>query len=440
MKNLTIGIDGYNLAMPKGTGVATYGFALTETVRSLGHDTVGVFGLDVGKREQTRELMFFDAFGRPAQPETRKERRRRIASERWRSLFSARATDVPITDAVDKNVYVDKLPSFDRLTSSPRLFEIAHRHLNLFGRFLPLKMQNPPDIMHWTYPVPVYLVGSRNVYTLHDLVPLRLPYSTMDHKHLYYDLVEQCARRSAGICTVSEASRNDILSRFPIAPEKVFNTYQTAPVPAGSISRNSAEDANMIEGMFGLKRRGYFLFFGALDPKKNIGRIIEAYLTTRSATPLVIVGARDWGAEHESRMLGGGAVSVYGHTVSSNRIIQLDYLPRNLLFRLIRGAKAVLFPSLFEGFGLPALEAVQLGTAVITSTTSSLPEVVGEAGLLVDPYDVQAIANAMIAIDTNPGLIEKLSRAGVAQAEKFSVAAYQGRLCDMYSRVMGKRE
>jgi glycosyltransferase involved in cell wall biosynthesis len=437
MTRLTIGIDGYNLAMPRGTGVATYGFALTQAIAAMSHRTNAIFGLDVGSRPETRELLFFDKFGRTPQKETRKQKQRRIAREIWQSFFTARADDVPMTAAVEKQGYAYSLPIFDRVVSSPRLFEVAHWHLQFFNRFLTLRMDNPPDIMHWTYPVPVRLAGAKNIYTLHDLVPLRLPYATLDYKHLYYRLIERCVLDADHICTVSESSRNDILSRFPIAPGKVSNTYQTAPMPTDMLTRDPAEDAGMIEGMFGLPERGYFLFFGALDPKKNIGRIIEAYLATRTQTPLVIVGARNWGTEQESRMLGGGNVSVYGHNVS-NRIVQLDYLPRDLLFRLIRGAKAVLFPSLFEGFGLPALEAIQLGTPVISSNISSLPEVVGEAGLLVDPYDVQAIANAMAALDSDAELSERLRDAGQRQSAKFTTEAYRARLAIMYDTVMGR--
>jgi glycosyltransferase involved in cell wall biosynthesis len=119
---------------------------------------------------------------------------------------------------------------------------------------------------------------------------------------------------------------------------------------------------------------------------------------------------------------------------SNNRIIQLDYLPRPLLFRLIRGARAVLFPSLYEGFGLPALEAIQLGTPVIGSTASSLPEVIGEAGLLVDPYDIGAIAGAIRALDSDNDLCDRLGRAGIEQARRFDEERYSSRLAALYAQ------
>lgn len=436
MTRLTIGIDGFNLALPHGTGVATYGFGLTETVRSLGHSTLGVFGIDVGRAAETREMFFFDRIGKGRPGESRKQQKSRLRREWIQMYLAAQAMDVPMTSAVEKRAFAEKLPRFDRIVSSAYLFELADKRLRRTGDFLTLKVPNPPDIMHWTYPVPVRMAGTRNVYTLHDLVPLKLPYTTLDHKQVYRQLIERCIRGSHHICTVSESSRNDILSLFPyISPEKVSNSYQTAPIPPELLARDPAEDARVIEGLFGLKTGGYFLFFGALDPKKNLARIIEAYLRSDTKTPLVIVGARHWGTEQESRIFSDTGISLYGEA-AANGLIQFDYLPREMLLRLTRGAKAVLFPSLYEGFGLPALEAIRLGTPVISSNTSSLPEVVGEAGLLVDPYSVEAIAHAIHAIDNDAGLVARIRGAAPAQAAKFSDEAYQARLADMYARIM----
>ena len=211
--------------------------------------------------------------------------------------------------------------------------------------------------------------------------------------------------------------------------------YLDKPIPEEVLKSDPDQDALMIGRLFGLKRNGYFLFFGALDPKKNINRIIEAYLASGSETPLVLVGARDWGMAEEKKSLADG-VSIQGHSISDDRIMKLDYMPRALLFRLIRTAKAVLFPSLYEGFGLPALEAIQLGTPVISSTTSSLPEVVGAAGLLVDPYSVPAIAQAIGKLDSDEALRRQLIAATPAQAGKFSDAHYRARLTQLYETTL----
>jgi hypothetical protein len=215
MTKLTIGIDGFNLAMPRGTGVATYGFGLAATVRDLGHSTLGVFGIDVGRKVETRELFFFDRLGKPHPPETRGQQQRRLRREWIDMLLSAKGLEVPITHAVEKQVFADRLPVFDRVVSTARLFELADKRLRRTRSFLTLRVPNPPDIMHWTYPIPVRMEGTHNVYTLHDLVPLKLPYTTLDHKHVYHRLIELCIANGDHICTVSESSRQDILSLFP---------------------------------------------------------------------------------------------------------------------------------------------------------------------------------------------------------------------------------
>ncbi len=149
-------------------------------------------------------------------------------------------------------------------------------------------------------------------------------------------------------------------------------------------------------------------------------------------TPLVIVGGRAWLDEGETALLNqvmrdGGP--------SAQRIRRYEYMPFSLLISLIRGAKATLFPSLYEGFGLPVLESMALSTAVLTSTGGSLPEVAGDAAISVDPYDVQAMTRGLRALDADDALRDDLVRRGLTQAAKFSVEAYQGRLSDMYGRL-----
>ena len=119
-----------------------------------------------------------------------------------------------------------------------------------------------------------------------------------------------------------------------------------------------------------------------------------------------------------------------------NRVIQLSYAPFSLLVSLIRGARAALFPSLYEGFGLPALEAMDLGTPVICSNTSSLPEVAGDAALMLDPYDTVALANAIRTMDADEDLREEYSRRGREQAARYSPENYRARLAEVYDSIL----
>jgi len=428
-----IGIDGYNLAMPAGTGVATYGAALARTIMTGAHKAVGVFGLAIDDESAMREVNFFDLLGRVEDQRKTQRQHRRERRGRLRRALGPRprlhAVDIPLTERVDKGSFAELFPRFDRLTNCSDLFGIAHRHFEIYGRFATLRMPDPPDVMHWTYPLPVTLAGARNIYTLHDLVPLRLPHTTLDVKKTYAAIVATCVRDAAHLCTVSEASRRDILERFPTDPARITNCYQASPMPPGALTEPAEADARVIDGVFGLPARGYFLFFGAIEPKKNVGRLLEAYLALQTPTPLVIIGARAWQSENELRLLAqaGGRVG---------RVVQLDYLPRALLLKMIRSARAVVFPSLYEGFGLPVLEAMQLGTPVLTSCLGSLPEVAGDAALLVDPYDAGSIAKALARLDGDDDLRERLGAAGLAQAALFSQERYLSRLDAMYARTM----
>ena len=121
---------------------------------------------------------------------------------------------------------------------------------------------------------------------------------------------------------------------------------------------------------------------------------------------------------------------------AKKRIIQLQYAPFSLLVSLIRGAKAAVFPSLYEGFGLPALEAMFLGTPVICANTASLPEVVGEAAITVDPYDTVALSFALRALDQDADLRAELAGRGVRQAARFSPNNYRQKLGEVYERFL----
>jgi glycosyltransferase involved in cell wall biosynthesis len=182
------------------------------------------------------------------------------------------------------------------------------------------------------------------------------------------------------------------------------------------------------------------LFFGAIEPKKNVGRLIEAYLASKIETPLLIVGKLAWKSEQEMRLMHDDATSyleqIGSLTYRRRRIFHIDHVPFPLLVSLIRGAKSVLFPSLYEGFGLPILEAMKLGTPVLSSEEGPIPEVAGDGAMLIDPYDTRAIAEGIRELDTNAELRASLGARGRRRANLFSPQAYQRRLRALYDRVL----
>ena len=428
-------IDGFNLALPRGTGVATYGYNLAQAIQGLGMSVDGLYGLKAPFNRKLREVGFYESLGEGHQ--TRPPNKLSLRGIRELSLLvrpkAARQIPLGEDSRVEARQFAHRMPQFDRLFTSPDLFDQAVRHFRRFGLFLPVRVPNPPEIMHWTYPVPVRLIGAQNIYTLHDLVPLRLPFTTLDNKRHYHRLIRACIRNGDHICTVSDASQRDIEMLFPEAEGLVSNTYQAVRLPASISDISDADVATSVRTIFNLPYKGYFMFFGAIEPKKNVGRLIEAYLALGTKTPLVIVGTRAWGSEIELRLLQKDEIQPLKATFRNIR--RIDYLPRQLLMRLVRGAKAVTFPSLYEGFGLPALEAMMLGTPVLTSNSSSLPEVVGDAALQVDPYITGEIGSALRQLDDDEALRDLLSEQGRARAESYDMSAYQQRLSEMYAKV-----
>jgi glycosyltransferase involved in cell wall biosynthesis len=431
-------LDGYNLDLEQGTGVATYARTLSFRLGALGAEVGVLYGgrNPTPKDPLLREVRFFDA---------RAEERRKIADfvKDLRRLlgvpFGVTAREVPVTGRVITRSFEARLPHFDRLYNYERLYGLALAGFKLWNLRMTVRLPQTPDIMHWTYPLPLKVPGAKNIYTLHDLVPLRLPHTTLDVKCRYLRLCRMLVREADHIVTVSESSRNDIVSLLGADPEKVTVTWQAADIPAKFAKKPEALARAEVEGSTGLSWGGYFLFFGAIEPKKNVGRLIEAYLAAESPHPLVLVGKQAWKSEEELRLLFEDNIrwisTENGRLVTRRKIVLLDYAPFRLLVSLIRGARAVLFPSLYEGFGLPALEAMSLGTPVLTSNTASLPEVVGDAAIMVDPYDVQAMAEGIRALDADAELRARLSLAGPKRAEEFSLERYDRRLAALYARL-----
>lgn len=435
----TVMIDGYNLALEAGTGVATYARNLSFACGDLGYRTEILYGTRASPSADPllREISFFDP--NAGSPSLMLEVARRL-KQLCTSPLGVRAKEVPLTGRVITRSFQSRLPHYDRIWNAPELFSRSYWHFHAYRHFMSVGGVAKPDLMHWTYPLPIRLPGVPNIYTLHDLVPLRLPFTTLDNKKFYKRMIQGVLSRADHIVTVSEASKRDIVELFDYPEEKVTNTYQAVSIPAKYADKPDDLVREEVEGAFGLTYKGYFLFFGAVEPKKNIARLIEAYLASQVDEPLVLLGKTAWKAGEELRFLNEGSnrylEQLDNLTFVRDRVRRFDYAPFPLLVSLIRGAKALVFPSLYEGFGLPVLEAMSLGTPVISANTASIPEVAGDAALLVDPYDPRAIADAIKTLSTDAELRATLAGRGRAQAALFSEARYRDRLAALYDRLL----
>ncbi|OGH05973.1 MAG: hypothetical protein A2W22_03535 [Candidatus Levybacteria bacterium RBG_16_35_11] len=253
-------------------------------------------------------------------------------------------------------------------------------------------------------------------------LPLRVPMpcviSILDVSYLYFpelfkkkDLYKlklwgrYSIKRADKVLTISKSSKNDIINEYKLKPEKVAVTY---PGIREILKTSMKED--LVE-KFGIKG-DYILFVGTLQPRKNIKRLIEAFSRLKTDLELVIVGKKGWMYEEILN-----APKEYG---ISDKVRFLDSVTNEDLPSLYKNALCFILPSLYEGFGLPILEAMQYGCPVITSSISSLPEAAGEAALYVNPEDVDDIAQKLEKMINDSNLREDLIKKGYEQVKKFS--------------------
>jgi glycosyltransferase involved in cell wall biosynthesis len=304
----------------------------------------------------------------------------------------------------------------------------------VFGKLLRLRGA-APDLMHWTYPLPVRFDGAVNLYTVHDLIPLRHPAFTSMDVARFRRLVTAVAAQADHIVTVSESARRDIIELLGCPSDKVTNTYQALSLPA---ARDSSQRNADIAAALGLAPREYLLYAGSIEPRKNVRGLIEAYAASGTRLPLVLAGPDGWRTDAQLR---GHAVRVVDAPwlEPGPAVVRLRYLPYEMLLSVMWGARALVFPSFAEGFGLPILEAMMLGTPVVTSNLGAMAEVAGDAALLVDPHDPRDIARAIQAIDQDAARCADLAARGLARAAEFSLARHAERLGTVYSGLTSRR-
>jgi glycosyltransferase involved in cell wall biosynthesis len=440
-KKAKILVEAHHLTSPVGTGLATYARNLARGAAEAGHDTASLFSIASPLPKGPallQDIHLFDARrANPLAPSA-------LGREAWRFFHRDRGgvtPDVvqPSGIVVDPGSFLAD-PALAEAHVVPQLARRARDHFRRYGRLMPV--HTAPDVaaLHASHVIPLRASRVPTLASVHDIIPLRLPYAILDDKPGFHALMSTLLQGVDHVVTVSEHSRRDIIEFFKVPEDRITNTYQAVSIDPAFLARSDDEIAQELEACHGLGWRDYYLFVGAIEPKKNVARLVEAYAQSGTKRPLILAGGLGWQYDEDIRAIHGrrfATLKVEGNTIRRERRVRhLKYVPRDTLLRLLRGARALVFPSLYEGFGLPVLEALALGTPVITSNTSSLPEVAGEAALLVNPLETQAIATAIRTLDADEALLAELGRRGPVQAELFSPARYAERLAALYARVL----
>ena len=291
------------------------------------------------------------------------------------------------------------------------------------------------DLIHVPYWGPPLRAPAPFVVTVHDIIPLVLQdYRGGPLGRVYTALVSAATRGAALVLTDSEASRRDILARLALPAARVRTVYLAAG-PAFTPLADANRDRE-VRRKYGLPDE-YVLYLGGFDVRKNLAALLDAYIFVSKgvgdAVPLVLAGKEPARAgrrfpalrpQVEALDLGGG-VHFTGWVDEPDKPA------------LMRMARCFVFPSLYEGFGLPPLEAMACGTPVVAMDASSMPEIVGGAGFLIAPHDSRAMAGAILATITQDELVETMRAQGLAQAAQFSWARAARETLDAYAAALG---
>lgn len=286
------------------------------------------------------------------------------------------------------------------------------------------------DLLHSTF-TPPPLTVTPEILTIHCL-------SSFVHPEFYSPIIAMRLNallrlgmlKSKALLCVSQTTADDIHQRFGIPRERLAVTYNGVsnrfrPEPA-ELARNAVKEHLGINGP-------YALFLGKIEPRKNVTRLIDAFVRFRndtgSNTRLVIAGGNSSVTpEIERQIAASGQQAAFQ---------QLGYVSSELLSALYSAARMFLFPSLWEGFGIPITEAMACGTPVLTANTTCLPEVAGSAALIVDPFSVEQIAAGIAQLDASEVLRQKLSAKGLERAKLFTWAQTAKNTLDVYERITG---
>ena len=296
---------------------------------------------------------------------------------------------------------------------------------------LPLRMKKDGiDVFHGLFSRLPLVLRVPGVITFHDLSGYKMPRYHKRKTHFTNLMYPLFVKKASRIIAVSEFTAKELASCFPEASGKTTVVHEAAPPEYSEVTEES--ELNRIREKYDLPLH-FFLFLGTLEPRKNLPRLLEAFLQVADAVPhsLVISGAIGWKTGELFDKLKKPGVK--------DRVRLTGFVDRKDIPALLSLADIFIYPSLYEGFGLPILEAMACGTPVITSNTSSMPEIAGDAALLVDPRSLESISNAIMTLVRDEGKRSFLRKRGLKRAGEFSWEKTARETLQVYRRIMSEK-
>jgi glycosyltransferase involved in cell wall biosynthesis len=305
-----------------------------------------------------------------------------------------------------------------RRRAERRLLTYAHRTVGSGVKQFDPKWLDVVDLFHSPlYPLPAWVANVDRFLTVYDLIPLLLPQFCLPGQIQFTNEVLKSIKPGDWVISISESTRNDLCNHLQIDRERVFVTHLAAE-PELFYQCLEPEKIAAVRTRYGIPEGPYILSLNTLEPRKNVSHVIACFAKLVQEQNikdlnLALVGAKGWLYENILE-----TVAAYGSL--KERIIVTGYVADEHLAALYSDALAFVFPSFYEGFGLPPLEAMQCGVPIITSNTSSLPEVVGNAGVMFEPTDADGLCHAILRLYNSSSLRKKMSMDSLARAQQFS--------------------
>lgn len=302
---------------------------------------------------------------------------------------------------------------------------VQHKRFAVYAKKQAFNLYHEPNILPLPFDGPT-------VITVHDLSWIRFPEAHPPERvRAMNKYFQPGLERAALILTDSEFVKSELIEVFGVKPEHI------RPVLLGVeklFHPRSPEQTYSLLNAHRLIYGQYLLAVGTLEPRKNLAVALQAFMQLapgmRKRFPMVLVGMKGW---HTSAL-----EQQIAPLVAAGEVRQLGYLPREDLAKIIAGATTLIYPSIYEGFGLPPLEAMACGVPVIASNVSSLPEVVGDTGLLIDPHDVDGVARAIKTLVEDPELRQQLARKALERSAMFTWGRCVEETVDSYRAVIAR--
>jgi len=386
-------IDGLNFELQRGTGIKTYTRSLLAALHANGHMIDLLSQQSVPK---VRHVFSLDAYLASTIPSASEANGRKTIRDRLiqhLSLFgrSFRGDiDLHTNQGAQllSRYQCEEWSYIDRIRVAPGLFLRSFTRAGLGLGIGNISGCSDNDVLFLSSPIPVRLRGRMNILTVHDVIPLSHPW-LMDNRwptiaKVVGKTLEYTLKTADRVICVSETTKTELLTRFNVDERKLHVVYQPCRYSLLPEVDDSESDQASLEGL-GLANEPYILFVGAIEPKKNLFNLLKAFQQNKSLPKLVVVGQFAWSSSRERALIAD----------LRGRVQHLGYLPDRELEVVLNNASAFILPSVIEGFGLPALEAMWKGIPCVLSDIPVFRELFADHAQFVDPHDPRSISDGI---------------------------------------------